>query len=381
VNRTLFGADHDDFRLSVAEFINRHIKPHHEDFIQNRGISRETWLAAGSQGLLGLEVPELYGGGGSTDYRFSAVLCEELAKVAAALSSSFGIHCDVVLPYLLELCTNEQKARWLPDFSTGKIVTAIAMTEPTGGSDLAALRTTAVRDGASWVINGAKTFITNGASADLFIVAARTTPETRSRGISLFAVRSTSPGFERGTPLHKLGQPEADTAELFFSDVRVPADNLIGTLNGGFLHMMDRLPRERLSAAVSNVAHAGQILSETLNYSKDRTAFDQPIGSFQYNKFLLAELHTKLDVTQAFVDHCIGAFTRGELSGVDAAKAKWWSAEVQNEILDACVQLFGGYGYMLENRAGRAWADGRVTKIWAGSNQIMKEIIGRDLGL
>jgi long-chain-acyl-CoA dehydrogenase len=255
------------------------------------------------------------------------------------------------------------------------------MTEPSGGSDLAALRTTAVRDGDDWVLNGSKTFITNGYSADLVVVAARTSPEKRAKGITLFGVETGMAGFERGRKLDKVGQEESDTAELFFTNVRVPDANRIGEVDRGFIAMMERLPQERIGAAVANTAHAKQILVETIAYAKERTAFGQPIGAFQHNKFLIAELQTKLEVTQAYVDDCIEAHTEGRLSAVDAAKAKWWSAEVQNDVLDACVQLHGGYGYMNEYRVARAWRDARVTKIWAGSNEIMKELIGRDLGL
>jgi alkylation response protein AidB-like acyl-CoA dehydrogenase len=255
------------------------------------------------------------------------------------------------------------------------------MTEPSGGSDLAALKTTAVRDGGDWVLNGSKTFITNGYSADLVVVAARTSPEKKARGITLFAVESGMPGFTRGRKLDKVGQTESDTAELFFEDLRLPDDNRIGEVDRGFISMMERLPQERIGSAISNLAHAAQILLETIEYSKERTAFGQPIGSFQHNKFLLAEMVTRVDVTQAYVDSCVLAHDRGDLTAIDAAKAKWWSAQVQNDILDTCVQLYGGYGYMNEYRVARAWRDARVTKIWAGSNEIMKELIGRDLGL
>jgi alkylation response protein AidB-like acyl-CoA dehydrogenase len=346
-----------------------------------RSIDRSVWLEAGRQGFLGLDVPEKYGGNDADDFRFNAVFAEELAKVSVGLASCMTIHTDVVAPYLLDLGTDAQKQRWLPGFCTGELVTAIAMTEPSGGSDLGALRTSAVRDGSEWVINGSKTFITNAMSADLVLVAARTSPGKGSKGISLFAVEHDRPGFERGTKLDKVGQPEADTGELFFTDVRVPEDSLIGEVDRGFIAMMERLPRERTSSAITNVANATQILTETIAYAKERTAFGQSIGSFQYNKFTLAELVTQVDVTQAFVDQCIGALARRTLTAVDAAKAKWWSAEVQNAVLDACVQLYGGYGYMREYRVARAWMDGRVTKIWAGSNEIMKELIGRDLGL
>jgi alkylation response protein AidB-like acyl-CoA dehydrogenase len=379
--RNVYGPDHEAFRETAREFVDRSLKPRAEDFIKDKAIGREVWLEAGAHGLLGLEVPEQYGGSEGGDFRLNAVLAEELSKFTAAASSCFGIHTDCVAPYLVDLGTEEQKQRWLPGFCSGELVTAIAMTEPSGGSDLAALRTTAVRDGDDWVLNGSKTFITNGYSAALVVVAARTSPEKRARGITLFGVETGMPGFERGRKLDKVGQEESDTAELFFTDVRVPGANVIGEVDLGFIAMMERLPQERIGAAVSNTAHAQQILLETIDYVKQRRAFGQPIGAFQANKFLIAELQTKLEVTQAYVDDCIEAHAERRLSAVDAAKAKWWSAEVQNDVLDACVQLHGGYGYMNEYRVARAWRDARVTKIWAGSNEIMKELIGRDLGL
>ncbi|WP_371658005.1 acyl-CoA dehydrogenase family protein [Streptomyces sp. NBC_00280] len=381
MRRTVFDADHEAFRTSVRAFVERELRPRQEEFIQQRAIDRAVWKAAGQQGLLGLLIPEQYGGSEAGDYRFTAVLHEEFARLSVAFASSFTIHCEVVAPYLVELTTEEQRERWLPRFCAGELVTAIGMTEPSAGSDLAALRTTAVRDGENWTLNGSKTFITNGFGADLVVVAARTSPEKGAKGITLFAVETDMPGFERGRKLDKVGQHEADTAELFFHDVRVPGANVIGEVDRGFIHMMERLPQERIGAAVLNLAHAAQILDETLEYVKERKAFGQSVGSFQYNKFRLAEMVTQIEVTQAFVDQCVAAHVTGRLSAVDAAKAKWWTAQVQNEVLDACVQLHGGYGYMNEYRVARAWQDARVTKIWAGSNEIMKELIGRDLGL
>ncbi|MFF4504572.1 acyl-CoA dehydrogenase family protein [Streptomyces sp. NPDC001401] len=381
MRRTVFDADHEAFRSSVRAFVERELRPRQEEFIQQRAIDRAAWKAAGQRGLLGLLIPEQYGGSEAGDYRFTAVLHEEFARLSVAFASSFTIHCEVVAPYLVELTTEEQRERWLPRFCAGELITAIGMTEPSAGSDLAALRTTAVRDGENWTLNGSKTFITNGFSADLVVVAARTSPEKGAKGITLFAVETDMPGFERGRKLDKVGQHEADTAELFFHDVHVPAANVIGEVDRGFIHMMERLPQERIGAAVLNLAHAAQILNETLEYVKERKAFGQSVGSFQYNKFRLAEMVTQIEVTQAFVDQCIAAHVTGRLSAVDAAKAKWWTAQVQNEVLDACVQLHGGYGYMNEYRVARAWQDARVTKIWAGSNEIMKELIGRDLGL
>jgi alkylation response protein AidB-like acyl-CoA dehydrogenase len=381
MRRTIYDEDHEAFRESVKEFLDRSVRPHLADYQEAHALPREFWTEAGKQGLLGLEVPEEYGGTEAGDYRFNAVLTEELAKVNMSLPACLGIHADIVAPYLVHLTTDEQKKRWLPDFCAGHLLTAIGMTEPSGGSDLAALKTSAVRDGDDWVINGSKTFITNGYSADLVVVAARTAPEKKTRGITLFGVRSDSAGFSRGRKLDKVGQEESDTAELFFSDVRVPDANRLGEEGMGFIAMMQRLPQERVGAACANVAHAKQILLETIEYAKERMAFGQSIGSFQHNKFKLAELVTAIEVAEAYVDDCIEAHAEGRLSAVDAAKAKWWSAQVQNDVLDECVQLHGGYGFMNEYRVARAWRDARVTKIWAGSNEIMKELIGRDLGL
>lgn len=381
MRRTIYTEDHEEFRSAVQEFVRREIQPHVDGWAQAHAISREFWLAAGKQGLLGLEIPAEYGGAGAEDFRFNAVLMEELAAVNMALPSCVGIHADIVPPYLTELATQEVRETWLPRLASGEAVAAIAMTEPSVGSDLAALRTTATEDGGDYVLNGSKTFITNGYGADLVVVAARTTPNSRAKGISLFAVPGDTPGFSRGRKLDKVGQPEADTAELFFENVRIPASHLIGERDKGFIHMMTWLPQERVSAAVTNLAHARQILTETIEYTKDRTAFGQSIGSFQANKFLLAELVTKVEVTQAFVDQCVAAHSQGELTPTDAAKAKWWTAEIQSSVLDHCLQLHGGSGYMNEYRVARAWRDARVTKIWAGTNEIMKELVGRDLGL
>ena len=381
MRRTLFGPEHEALRATAREFLQRHVVPHMDEFIDNRGLPREFWLEAGKQGLLGLHVPDEWGGGGSEDYLFGVVVAEEISRVSASISSCVGIHSSVCAPYLVELTTDEQKARWLPRFCTGELLCAIAMTEPSGGSDLAALKTTAVRDGDDWVLNGSKTFITNGYSADLVIVAARTDPSKGAKGITLFGVEAGMDGFTRGRKLDKVGQTESDTAELFFDNVRVPDALRIGDEGMGFIAMMERLVQERVGAAIANTAHASQILDETIEYVKQRHAFGQPVGSFQHNKFKVAELKTQIDVTQAFVDQCVLAHAAGELSAADAAKAKWWSAQVQNDVLDECVQLHGGYGYMNEYRVARAWRDARVTKIWAGSNEIMKELIGRDLGL
>ena len=381
MRRTLYGPDHRAFGESVQEFVDRYVTPRHEKIIEQRFIDREIWKQAGELGFLGLEIPEEYGGSAAGDYRFNAKLTEVLSGVSAAIPSAFGIHVDIVAPYLVHLTTEEQRKRWLPGFCTGDTVTAIAMTEPAAGSDLAGIKTTARQEGSDWILNGSKTFITNGFNADLVVVAVKTSPEKKAKGITLFGVEKGTEGFERGRKLDKVGQPESDTAELFFSDVRVPAENVIGEVDRGFIHMMTFLPQERMNCAVSNIAHARALFDETLTYVTERKAFGQAVGSFQYNKFTIAELSTQLDVTQAFVDACVAAHCDGELSPADAAKAKWWTAEIQNKVLDVCVQLHGGYGFMNEYRIAQAWKDARVTKIWAGSNEIMKEIIGRDLGL
>jgi alkylation response protein AidB-like acyl-CoA dehydrogenase len=381
--RNIYGPDHEAFRSSAREFVERTLKPRAAQMLEVKSIDRDLWKEAGKQGFFGLEIPEEYGGAGADDYRFNAVLAEEVAGFNFAVSSCFGIHSDVCPPYVVDLGTQEQKERWLPGMANGDLICAIAMTEPSGGSDLAALKTTAVRDAATgdWVLNGSKTFITNGYQADLVIVAARTDPSRGAKGITLFMVEAGMEGFNRGRKLDKVGQEESDTAELFFDGVRVPDSNRLGEEGMGFVAMMQRLPQERIGAAVGNTAHAFQILRETIEYTKERKAFGQPVGSFQHNKFKIAELVTRLEVTQAYVDDCVEAHSEGRLTPVDAAKAKWFSAQVQNDVLDECVQLYGGYGFMNEYRVARAWRDARVSKIWAGSNEIMKELIGRDLGL
>ncbi|MGN7248460.1 acyl-CoA dehydrogenase family protein [Janibacter anophelis] len=382
--RNIYDEDHESFRASVREFVERTLVPRADSMIAEHSIPREVWLEAGKQGFFGLTIPEEFGGAGIDDYRFNAVLAEELAKFNVAVSSCFGIHADITAPYVVAMGTQEQKERWLPQVVTGEKIMAIGMTEPSGGSDLAALKTTAVRadDGSGdWILNGSKTFITNGHQCDLAVVAARTDPAKGAKGISLFVLEATDEGFTKGQPLDKVGQPESDTSELFFDNVRLPADRLLGPEGMGFISMMQKLPQERLGNAVSCVAHAGQILEETIEYAKERKAFGQPIGTFQHNKFKIAELVTMIEVTHAYVDDCVAAHAEGKLTAVDAAKAKWWAAEIQSKVLDECVQLHGGYGYMNEYRVARAWRDARINKIWAGTNEIMKELIGRDLGL
>jgi long-chain-acyl-CoA dehydrogenase len=378
MKRTIYTQDHEDFRAAVRTWLERDVIPNGEEYIKNKALPREFWLKAGENGFLGLALDEEYGGAG--DFRYNAVLAEELAKVNAALPTCVGINSDITAPYINEIGTPEQKERWLPGVASGEIVLAIGMTEPGGGSDLAALKTTAVRDGDEWVINGSKTFITNGYSCDIVIAAVRTAPELGPKGITLFAIEATKEGFSRGRKLDKVGMEESDTSELFFENVRVTDAEMIGELNKGFIHMMQKLPQERIACAIANTAHAKQILAETIQYAHERQAFGQSIGKFQHLKFLMAELITQIEVCEAYMDKCIEAHDKKELTAVDAAKAKWWSSQAQSEVLDACVQIHGGYGFMNEYRVARAWRDARVTKIWAGSNEIMKELIGRELG-
>ncbi len=381
MERTIFTEDHDAFRAACKEYVNRHLAPNVEQFIKDKAFPRQLWLEAGKAGFLGLEIPEEYGGSAAGDYRYNAIFAEELAKVGMAPASCFGIHYDIVAPYLVTLTTEEQKKRWLPGVASGEIVCAIGMTEPSGGSDLAALRTTAVRDGDAWVVNGSKTFITNGTSCDLALVAVRTSPEKKAKGITLMVFENDMPGYSKGQKLDKVGQTESDTCELFFENVRVPDENVVGEVDMGFIYMMKHLPQERIASGISNLANARQILDETIQYTKDRKAFGAPIGTFQYNKFVIAEMVTQCEVFQAYVDQAIMAHCERKFTAIDAAKIKWWGAQLLSEVLDRCLQLHGGYGYMNEYRVARAWRDARVTKIWAGTNEIMKELVGRDVGL
>ena len=378
MQRDIFEAEHDAFRDLARTFVAKEIAPFHERWEKEGQVSREVWLAAGKAGLLGTDVPEEYGGGGVPDFRYNAVLTEELSR-AGASGIGFPLQNDVVAPYLLRLATEEQKRRWLPGFCRGDIITAIAMTEPGTGSDLQGIQTGARRDGDDWVLNGAKTFITNGIMADLVIVVARTDPDAGSRGFSLLVVERGMPGFERGRRLAKVGLKAQDTAELVFTEVRVPTANVLGEVGSAFAYLMQNLAQERLSIAVGCAAGAARALELTLVYTKERTAFGKPVASFQNTRFELAEMDTEISVTQAFVDRCIVEHVAGRLSATDAAKAKWWASDVLKRVVDRCVQLHGGYGYMLEYPIAKAFLDSRVQAIYGGTNEIMKEIIGRAL--
>ena len=381
MERELYDADHEAFRATCRAFLDKHVVPFHKQWEADGIVDRGIWLEAGKQGLLGMEVPEEYGGGGVHDFRYNAVLSEEVVR-ARASGVGFTLHNEVVAPYLLKLATEEQKQRWLPKFCTGELITAIAMSEPGAGSDLQGIATTAVRDGDDYVVNGQKTFITNGIHSDLVIVVAKTDPEAKAAyGLSLLVVERGMPGFERGRNLDKIGLKAQDTAELFFTDVRVPATNLLGEVNRGFFHLMDNLPQERLAIAVGAVAASERVLDQTLDYCKTRTAFGRPIGSFQHSRFVLAELATEVQIARVFVDRCILELNAGRLSITDAAMAKWWTTELQKKVVDAGVQLHGGYGYMLEYPIAQAYLDSRVQTIYGGTTEIMKEIIGRSLGV
>jgi alkylation response protein AidB-like acyl-CoA dehydrogenase len=380
VQSALYEAEHDAFRAMVRDFLAKEVVPHHGAWAEAGIVDRSVWLKAGEQGLLGMDVPEEYGGGGVKDFRYNAILAAEVSRVGAS-GLGFGLHNDVVAPYLIDLCTDEQKARWLPGFVKGQIITAIAMTEPGAGSDLQGLQTTARRDGDEWVLNGSKTFITNGINADLVIVVARTDPDAGARGFSLLVVERGMPGFERGRNLDKIGLKAQDTAELFFDDVRVPAANLLGTEGHGFFHLMNNLPQERLSIAAVAVAASRLILDLTVDYCKSRTAFGRPIGKFQNTRFELAEMHTEVTIAETYLEKAILEHNAGRFTVEDAAMAKWWTTELQKRVVDRCLQLHGGYGYMLEYPVARAYLDSRIQTIYGGTTEIMKEIVGRSLGV
>ena len=382
MRRTIFEEEHELFRTSFRQFVDKELVPHIDGWERAGIVDRELFLKAGDAGFLGMAVPEDLGGGGVDDYRYNQVILEEIQLAGVGTPGmGIGLHNDVCLPYFLHGCNDEQKERWLPGICSGELVTAVAMTEPGAGSDLAGIRTSAIRDGDDYIVNGSKTFITNGINSDLIITAVKTDPSQRHAGMSLLIIERGMEGFERGRNLDKIGMHSQDTAELFFHDVRVPVANRLGEEGTGFLQLVRNLPQERLNIAVNGVAAARAALEWTLAYCKERQAFGQPIGAFQNSRFELAEMATEVDVAQAFVDACVLARNDGVLSAEDAAKAKWWCTEVQGRVVDKGVQLHGGYGYMTEFPIGRAYADARVTRIYGGTNEIMKEIIGRSLGV
>ena len=379
--RTLFEPEHELFRESYRAFLDRHVAPYHDQWEKDKIVDRGVWLEAGKQGFLGTAVPEEYGGGGNDDFRYNTILVEE--TVAGRYSGlGFSVHNDVVAPYLLRLANEEQKRRWLPKFCTGELITAIAMTEPGTGSDLQGIKSRAVEQGdGSWVLNGSKTFITNGINSDLVIVVAQTDPDKGALGFSLLVVERGMEGFERGRHLDKIGLDAQDTAELSFVDVKVPVENLLGQEGLGFIYLMQNLPQERISIAIMAAAAMDAALEETIQYTKERKAFGRSIGSFQNTRFVLAELSTEATVVRMMVDEFIRLHLEEKLTVEQAAMAKWYSSEKQVALIDRCLQLHGGYGYMREYPVARAYLDARVQTIYGGTTEIMKEIIGRSLGV
>ncbi len=385
MRRTLFEDVHEDFRASFRTFLQREVlgeEGRYREWERAGIVPREVFALAGQGGFLGMAVPEPYGGAGAEDFRFNVIIGEETQRAGVGgFGLGITLHNDICLPYFLTYCNESQRERWLGGIASGELITALAMTEPGMGSDLAGMSTRALRDGDHYVVDGSKTFITNGINADLVIVAAKTDPSERHRGISLLVVERGTEGFSRGRNLEKIGQHSQDTAELSFAGVRVPVENLLGEEGEGFRQLVSNLPQERLSISVSAVAAAEAALGWTLDYVRERRAFGQPIGSFQSSRFALAELRTETEIGRAFVDRCVEALCAGELSAEDAAMAKWWCTDLQGRVVDRCVQLHGGYGYMLEYPIARAFVDARVTRIYGGTNEIMKEIVGRSMGL
>jgi alkylation response protein AidB-like acyl-CoA dehydrogenase len=382
MRRRIFDEEHDLFRASVRQFLEKEVAPHVDRWEREGIVDREVFAKAGANGFLAMDAPEEYGGGGVRDFRYNQIIGEEVQRSGGgAAGLGITLHNDICLPYFLHLTNDEQKARWLPGICSGELITAIAMTEPGIGSDLASMSTTAIRDGDTYVVNGSKTFITNGINADLVITAVKTDPSQRHKGMSLVVLERDMEGFERGRNLEKIGLHSQDTAELFFTDVRVPVANRLGEEGQGFLQLVANLPQERLSIALSAVAAARAAFDWTLAYVKERQAFGQPVGSFQNSRFKLAEMQTEVEVATAFIDRCVEALNDGELTAEEAAMAKWWCTELQGRVTDTGVQLHGGYGYMTEYPIARAYVDARITRIYGGTTEIMKEIIGRNLGL
>jgi len=377
IERSIFSEEHNIFRGTVRRFYEEHIMPYHSQWEKDGQISREAWLEAGKQGLLCMPIPEEYGGAGA-DKLYSIIMMEEQAR-AGATGPGFGLHSEIVAPYILNYGTEEQKKEFLPRMARGEIIGAIAMTEPGTGSDLQGVKTRAVKDGDDYVINGSKTFITNGFMSDVVIVVAKTDPEAGAKGTTLFLVEADRDGFDKGRNLEKLGLKAQDTAELFFDDVRVPASNMLGGEGKGFFCLMQELAWERLQIAIGATATMEAILDDTIEYTKNRSAFGKNIIEFQNSRFKLAEVKTEVQIARVFVDKCIEELLKGELDVATAAMAKYWCSDLENKIIDECLQLHGGYGFMWEYRVARAYADARVQRIYGGTNEIMKELISRTL--
>jgi alkylation response protein AidB-like acyl-CoA dehydrogenase len=376
---SIYTQEHEDFRGTVREFLEREVVPHHDQWEKDGQVSREVWTRAGAQGLLCFDVDEEYGGAGVKDFRYNMVVAEEISRVGAS-GLGFPVHTDVIVPYISSLGTDDQKRRWLPGCVGGELISAIAMTEPGAGSDLQGIRTSAVDKGDHYVVNGSKTFISNGIMSDLVIVVARTNPDAGHQGISLLVVERGMDGFERGRNLEKVGLKAQDTAELFFDNVHVPKENLLGDEGSGFVSLMNNLPQERVSIAAIAVAACEHVLQLCLDYAKEREAFGRPIGKFQHNRFLLAEMATEVHIARVFVNDCVLKLNAGKVDTALASMAKWWTTELQKKVVDQAVQLFGGYGYMMEYPVARAFVDSRIQTIYGGTTEVQKEIIGRMLG-
>ncbi|GAA3739649.1 acyl-CoA dehydrogenase/long-chain-acyl-CoA dehydrogenase [Spinactinospora alkalitolerans] len=380
LHRTIFDSDHEVFRDTARAFAEREVAPHLDAWARQGHVDRELYRRAGELGLLGIGAEEKYNGGGIDDFRFHAVLIEELCRVGAtAVTMSLSGFNDLVAPYLTSLADNEQKRRWLAPLCSGELIGALAMTEPGAGSDLAALTTTAVSDGDELVLNGAKTFVSTGMTADVFLVVARTDPAAGRQGFSIVLVEADTPGFTRSGPLHKVGLSAQDTAELVFDDARVPRANVLGEENEGFGYLRGNLPQERLSVAVTAMAAMRRTFEQALDHTRNRTAFGTRIADFQANRFYLAELATEIEIAQTFVDRCVLDASHGKLDEVTAAMAKWWVTELQQKVVTRCLQLHGGYGFMTEYDVAKDYLDCRGSTLYAGTTEIMKEIIGRKL--
>ena len=376
---SIYEQEHEDFRAMARTFMEKEVAPHMEQWEKDGQVSRELWLKAGEQGLLCFDVPEEFGGMGVEDFRYNAIVSEELSRVGAS-GPGFPVHTDIIVPYITSLGTEEQKQRWLPGLVSGELISAIAMTEPGAGSDLQGVKTSAVDKGDHYVLNGSKTFISNGIMSDVVIVVCRTDPDAGHMGISLLVVERGMAGFERGRNLDKMGLKAQDTAELSFDNVEVPKANLLGKEGEGFIYLMQNLPQERISIGVQAVAAIEHVLDLCLGYAKEREAFGKPIGKFQHNRFVLAEMATEAYVARTFINDCVMKLNAGQADPALASMAKWWTTELQAKVVDAGVQLHGGYGYMTEYPISRAYTDSRISRIYGGTTEIQKEIIGRTLG-
>ena len=378
--RAIFDQEHEAFREAVGTFLDKEVVPFHDQWERDGIVDRDVWAKAGAHGLLGLQLDEKYGGGGTPDFRFNVVIGEEMTR-RGVYGPAFTLFNDMIVPYLALSASDEQRQRWFPGLCSGETIAAIAMSEPGAGSDLQGIRTSAVDAGDHYVLNGQKTFISNGILADLVVVVARTDPDAGHQGISLLVVERGMEGFERGRNLEKIGQHAQDTAELSFTDVHVPKENLLGPEGSGFVSLMENLPQERISIACIAVAAIEQVLDLCLDYARSREAFGKPIGKFQHNRFMLAEMATEAHIARVFINDCVLRLNAGQVDTALASMAKWWTTELQKRVVDAGVQLHGGYGYMDEYPISKAYTDSRIQTIYGGTTEIQKEIIGRSMGL